>query len=102
MTIVATSIPVLRVFFKRAVNSARTYYGSSDRTKKTNPANAASTLAHGSGLRTIKKTTHVDQRFSGNNSMADVLRGTNNYVELDDLTVDEKSGRVTASKIVDI
>lgn len=98
MTIVATSIPVLRVFFKRAVNTARDYYSTSDRTKKTNQGNAASMLAHGSGMRTIRKTTHVDQSFSSNNSMADVLRrGSKTYVELDDLAVGEKTSRVTAS-----
>jgi hypothetical protein len=72
MTIVATSIPVLRVFFKQAVNSAiETYHNSSSRSKSRN-------------------------NYSGG-SFSDVIgKGGKSYLELEDLVIDEETGRVTA------
>jgi hypothetical protein len=77
MTSVATSIPVLRVFFNQAVNSAiETYHNSSTRSRtKTMPPSPGDTLAQMSVLR----------------------RGSQNYVKLGDLMVDEKTGRVTTA-----
>jgi hypothetical protein len=98
MTIVATSIPVMRVFFKQAVNSAiESYHNSSSRSRSNNnPSSHTSTLANGSLQRSTKRRKGRSEEHSAG-SLADVLgKGSKNYLELNDLMVDEKTGRVTA------
>jgi cation transport regulator ChaB len=94
MTIVATSIPVLRVFFKQAVNSAiETYQNSSSRSKSRNHTTSAPSTANVSLQRSSKR--RADNYSAG--SFSDVLgKGGKNYLELEDLVVDEETGRVTA------
>ncbi|KAI4643034.1 hypothetical protein J4E93_007103 [Alternaria ventricosa] len=112
MTVVATSIPVLRVFFKQAVNTAISHYhNSTNRSGKSkstgtgstpsNPSNNASTLANHSARRLNKNTsrtlgnTSTDSLFKDDD---DLERGPKEgYIELDDLIVDEKTGRVSAA-----
>ncbi|KAG9187520.1 hypothetical protein G6011_05391 [Alternaria panax] len=109
MTIVATSIPILRVFFKQAVNEAMSnYHNSSSRSKTkstasgstpSNPSNNASSLAHDNIRRLSKKTTQTTGHTSTESLFKDddVYQGRKDgYIELDDLVVDEKTGRVTA------
>jgi cation transport regulator ChaB len=90
MTIVATSIPVLRVVFKQAFNSAITGYTGQSKSRS-NPSNNTS-LADRMGSRQISRKTEmlVSGEFS-----KDVF-GKQQYVEMDDLEVDEH-GRVTSS-----
>jgi hypothetical protein len=98
MTIVATSIPVLRVFFKQAVNSAiENYHNSSDQSKaNTSPSNPVNTIGQVSLRRSSKRTTNTADSLS-KESLVDVLGGrSKGYVELEDLVVDENTGRVTA------
>jgi hypothetical protein len=108
MTIVATSIPVLRVFFKQAVNQAMTnYHNSSSRSKSksaasgstpSNPSNNSSALARDNIRRMSKKTMDTLGHTSTDSLVDDLERGPKEgYIELDDLVVDEKTGRVTAS-----
>jgi hypothetical protein len=79
MTIVATSIPVLRVFFKQAVNTAVSNYYNSSSQSKSKSTTSRTTPSHPDSL------------------VADVESGTREgHFELDDLVVDEKTGRVTA------
>jgi hypothetical protein len=112
MTVVATSIPVLRVFFKHAVQSAiETYQNSSSRSKsRTSPSIAPSTVNASlqrsakrmsvvvAGKHTSsKRRTGAADNYSGG-SISDVLgRGSKGYLEMDDLVIDEETGRVTAS-----
>ncbi|KAH8636797.1 hypothetical protein IG631_08632 [Alternaria alternata] len=109
MTIVATSIPILRVFFKQAVSQAMSnYHNSTSRSKSkstasgsnpSQPSNNASTLANDT-RRLSKKITHI----TGHTSTDSLFRDDDienqdrkeGYIELDDLVVDEKTGRVTA------
>jgi hypothetical protein len=95
MAIVATSIPVLRVVFKQALNSAIDgYTGHSKASKsRSNPSNAASSQNRMSTRRFSKKSPDVS--ISGESGKE--VFGSQNYVELDDLVVDEETGRVTAS-----
>ncbi|KAL1801319.1 hypothetical protein ACET3X_001661 [Alternaria dauci] len=111
MTIVATSIPILRVFFKQAVNEAMSNYHNSwsrSRSKShasgstpSNPSNNASSLARDNIRRLSKKTS----RITGNTSTDSLFRDDDTVkpgpkegsIELNDLVVDEKTGRVTAS-----
>jgi hypothetical protein len=97
MTIVATSIPVLRVVFKQALNSAIAgYTGQSKASKsRSNPSNTASLQNRMSTRQLSKKTPDIS--VSGE-SMKDVFGGgSQHYVELDDLVVDEATGRITSS-----
>ena len=99
MAIVATSIPVLRVVFKKAFNSAiEGYTGQSKSKSRSNPSNAASSGNRMSTRQSSKKTPDIS--ISGE-SVKEVFgrgsRRSEHYVELDDLTVDEETGRVTAS-----
>jgi hypothetical protein len=93
MTIVAMSIPILRVFFKQAISN---YQTSSRRTKSaTGSTPVGSALASKNPRRSSKMPTSIADNFS-TDSRADVFgRGAKSYVELDDLAVDEKTGRVT-------
>jgi hypothetical protein len=98
MAIVATSIPVMRVFFKQAINSALSDYNASNRSKsQATPSNSAGTQNTISSGKPNKRTTEKSDRFS-RESMKEVFgRGSRNYVELDDLAVDEATGRVTVA-----
>jgi hypothetical protein len=99
MTIVAMSIPVLRVFFRQAISN---YSTPSKRTKSatngsTPKGSAIGNLTAGSGRRSSKLPSSIVDNFSSD-SRADVFgRGANDYMELDDLVVDEKTGRVTCA-----
>jgi cation transport regulator ChaB len=97
MTIVATSIPVLRVFFKQAVNSAiETYHNSSSRSKSRNNPSSAPSTANVSLQRSSKRRTGTANNYSGG-SFSDVIgKGGKSYLELEDLVIDEETGRVTA------
>jgi hypothetical protein len=54
-------------------------------------------LEHGSSRESSKRTTDLSENLGGE-ALKDVFkRGSKSYVELDDLVVDEKTGRVTAS-----
>ncbi|KAH6865728.1 hypothetical protein BKA58DRAFT_226345 [Alternaria rosae] len=109
MTVVATSIPVLRVFFKQAVNTAISHYHNStsrsNKSKSTgtgstpsNPSNNASTLANHSARRLNKNTSRTLENTSTDSLVDDLERGPKEeYIELDDVIVDEKTGRVTAA-----
>jgi hypothetical protein len=91
MTIVAMSIPVLRVFFKHAIAN----YQSSRSKSATASTPTSSALAKLSARGSSKMPTSIADNFSGD-SRADVFgRKTNSYLELDDLAVDEKTGRVS-------
>jgi hypothetical protein len=96
MTIVATSIPVLRVVFKQAFDSAVAGYTAQSKasTSRTNPSNAASSQNR---MSTRKFSKTLDVSVSGESAKEVFGRGSQNYVELDDLVVDEETGRVTAS-----
>lgn len=96
MTIVATSIPVLRVLLKEALNSAITGYTSQSKSSKsrTTPSSAATLQNRMSTLQFGKKTPDISV---GRESAKDVFGGgSQHYVELDDLVVDDR-GRVTSS-----
>jgi hypothetical protein len=102
MTIVATSIPVLRVFFKQAVNSAIESYQNSSGVSKArgNPANTASTAAQVSLRRLSKRTTN--DTMLENCSKESLVDGSGSgsskgYPELEELVVDEHTGRVTVA-----
>lgn len=97
MAIVATSIPVLRVVFKHALDSAIAgYTGQSKGSKsRTTPSNAATLQNRASTLQFSKKTLNTS--VSGD-SVKDVFgRESQHYVELDDLVVDEQTRRVTST-----
>jgi hypothetical protein len=109
MCVVATSIPVLRVFFKQAINSATDRYNSSGRSKSrnTNPSKhvcsncgaggSASTQKSANVRQSSKKTldSNLTESFSGESMKSVIGKREKNYVELDDLLVDEETGRVT-------
>jgi hypothetical protein len=100
MTIVATSMPVLRVFFKQAVNTAISNYhnSSSHRKSKSTASNPGSTVPRDHARRASKTGTHGEQQTSSTESlMEDLERGhKREEIELEELVVDEKTGRVTA------
>jgi hypothetical protein len=97
MTIVAISIPVLRVVFQQAFNSAMTgYTGHSKASKsRTNPSNTASLPNRLSTRQFSKKTPDIS--VSGGSGKEVFGGGSQHYVELDDLVVDEQTKRVTSS-----
>jgi hypothetical protein len=104
MAIVATSIPVLRVVLKHAVNSALEGYTGSSRSKSRSKSRSYPSKATSSGNRmstrqSSKKTPDITVSGECGDSVKEVFgRGSQgNYVELDDLAVDEETGRVTAS-----
>jgi len=107
MTIVATSIPILRVFFKQRIQEVITsYQNSSSRSKSrtnatgSNPTHAshnASALARESQRRSRRNTTHTLEHNSTDSLVVDLERGSKeDHIELDNLVVDEKTGRVAA------
>ncbi|KAJ4332399.1 hypothetical protein N0V87_008395 [Didymella glomerata] len=103
MTIVATSMPVLRVVVTKAVNSAiDTYQNSSSRSR--NRSRMDNSIAKSTGVdislrQSSKKTTDTLQ--SSNQEFLDNRVGQNSkgYLELDeiDLVVDERTGRITVA-----
>ncbi|XP_014552832.1 hypothetical protein COCVIDRAFT_29836 [Bipolaris victoriae FI3] len=106
MAIVATSIPVLRVVFKHALNSAIEGYTGSSRCKSRNKSRSYSSNPASSGNRmstrqSSKKTPEITVNGEYGESMEEVFgRGSNrsqNDVELDDLTVNEETRHVTTS-----
>jgi hypothetical protein len=98
-TIVATSMPVLRVFFQRAVNSAiETYQNSSGRGKSRNdPTATASTRAEVSLCQSSKRETDAIDVYSQESLEDHVGRDSKGYFGLEDLIVDEDTGRVSAA-----
>lgn len=96
MTIVATSIPVLRVVLTQAFNSAVAgYTGQSSANKsRTNPSNVASLHNRLSTRQFSKKTPDIS--ISGDSAKEVFGGGSQHYVELDDLPVDDQ-GRVISS-----
>ncbi|USP80353.1 hypothetical protein yc1106_07627 [Curvularia clavata] len=110
MTIVATSIPVLRVFFKQAVNTAMASYQNSSRERKTR--------THGSNLSGMGESSNASRLGSKHLKTEGTLVSTNKrrstlgnvsqeslvdvsgksqeaYLEMDNLIVDPVTGRVT-------
>ncbi|KAI1522365.1 Peroxidase-2 domain containing protein, partial [Pyrenophora tritici-repentis] len=107
MTIVATSIPILRVFFKQRIREVITsYQNSSSRSKsRTNasgsnpsqPSQNASAIARENKQRSKRNTIHTMEHTSTDSLFVDLESGSKEgHIELDDLVVDEKTGRVTA------
>ncbi|EFQ95833.1 hypothetical protein PTT_04703 [Pyrenophora teres f. teres 0-1] len=107
MTIVATSIPILRVFFKQRIKEAITsYQNSSSRSKsRTNasgsnpsqPSHNASAISRENKRRSKRNTTYMVEHTSTDSLFVDLESGSKeDHIELDDLVVDEKTGRVTA------
>lgn len=96
MTIVATSIPVLRVVLTQAFNSAVAGYTGQSNTSKTrtNPSNIASIHNRLSTRQFSKKTPDIS--ISGDSAKEVFGGGSQHYVELDDLAVDDQ-GRVISS-----
>lgn len=96
MTIVATSIPVLRVVLKKAVSSAITGYTNQSKSSRsrTDPSNNASSHNRISTRQFSKRT--LDVSVSGGSAKEVFGRGSKHYVELDDLGVDDQ-GRLTSS-----
>ncbi|KAF2997634.1 hypothetical protein E8E13_004741 [Curvularia kusanoi] len=90
MTIVAVSMPVLRVFVQRAVTSAIDTYNNSSR-DKSRIENSRAT-ATGADV-TLRQSNKSSNRTS--NSVEMLSRGSKGYLELEDLVVDETTGRVT-------
>lgn len=99
MTVIATSMPVLRAFFQNAVNSAIEAYGnSSSRDKsRSEPSRAASTNAGvilwQPGKNTADSVETCSREFLGDR----VGRGSKGYLELEELVVDENTGRITVA-----
>ena len=99
MTIVATSMPILRVFVTKAVNSAiETYHNSSSRSKsRSEPSRATSKGADVSLRQSCKRVTDTVETRSRDlleNRLAPDSKG---YLELEDRVVDERTGRVTVA-----
>lgn len=110
MAIVATSIPVLRVFFKHAVNTAMASYQNSSRERKmrtngSNPTGAGESLdASRLGSKHLKGDSMLvstnKRRSTTENvsqeSLVDVSgKSQEAYLEMDNLIVDPVTGRVT-------
>lgn len=89
MTIVATSMPVLRVFVHRAVTSAIDTYNSSRDKSRNGTSRAASTGADVSFRQSQKSSKRNTE------SVDTISRGSKGYLELEELVVDETTGRVT-------
>jgi hypothetical protein len=92
-------MPVLRVFFQRAVNSAiETYQNSSGRGKSRNdPTATASTRAEVSLCQSSKRETDAIDVYSQESLEDHVGRDSKGYFGLEDLIVDEDTGRVSAA-----
>ncbi|KAF2996808.1 hypothetical protein E8E13_001694 [Curvularia kusanoi] len=96
MAIVATSIPVLRVVFKQAINSAITGYTSGNKStrSRTNTSNAGTLQNRVSTLQFSKKTPDIS--VNGDSTKEGFGSESRHYVELDDMAGDDQ-GRVTSS-----
>lgn len=92
MTIVATSMPVLRAFVLRVVASAIDTYNNSSREQSRNRLSKAPTTGADVSFRQSN-----DQNKRTANSVEMLNRGPERYLELEDLVVDETTGRVTAA-----
>ena len=110
MTIVATSIPILRVFFKQRIQEVLTsYHNSSSRSKSrtnasgsnpTNPSHNGSALTRESQRHSRRNTTYRLEHSSTDSLVVDLERGSKEgHIELDDLVVDEKTGRVATLNV---
>jgi hypothetical protein len=92
LTIVATSMPVLRVFVQRAVTSAIDTYSNSSREKSrfqlSKSATTGADISFQQPSNSNNKTT---------NSVEMLSRSSKGYLELEGLVVDEITGRVTAA-----
>lgn len=86
MTIVAVSMPVLRVFVQRAVSSAVGTYLQSSRDKSRNEKSKADKSGAEVSSHQSKRTT---------DSVEIIGRTSKGYLELEELVVDETTGRVT-------
>ncbi|KAL5120372.1 hypothetical protein ACEQ8H_001662 [Pleosporales sp. CAS-2024a] len=101
MTIIATSIPVLRVVFKHAVHSAIDGYNRSTdggTKSRTHPIDTESgALAH--IPRMSKRPMGMIVKDCSKESLVDGTRKFSHledYLEMEDIVVDERTGRVTA------
>lgn len=91
MTIVATSMPVLRVVVTKAVNSAIfTYQNSSSRSRNQSRMEKSTAKSTGAEISLRPSSKNLDNR---------VGQDSKGYLELDemDLVVDERTGRITAA-----
>jgi hypothetical protein len=101
MTIVATSMPVLRVIVTKAVSSAIETYQHSSRNKSRN--DNSTTRSKGGNLSSLrqssKKTTDTLQSSTQDFLDDRVGKDSKGYLELEemDLVVDERTGRITAA-----
>lgn len=96
MTIVATSIPVLRVVFKQALNSAIAGYAGRSKASRsrTTPSNTGTLQDRVSNLQFGKKTPEIS---TSGDSVKDMLaRGSQHDLEMDDMVVDKQTRRVTS------
>jgi hypothetical protein len=92
MTIVATSMPVLRVFVLSIVTSVIDTYNNSNREKSRNGLSKAATTGADVSFR---QSSNSNNRATKSIEMLN--RGSERYLELEDLVVDERTGRVTAA-----
>ncbi|RYO08635.1 hypothetical protein AA0119_g1411 [Alternaria tenuissima] len=98
MAIVATSIPVLRVVLKGVVNTAIEGYNTSGRSKSR--TNSSQVLSSGGWKQSSKRPTDLSVTLCGDESL--MKSHGKGYLELDDLIVDEDTGRVSAATPVSI
>lgn len=92
MTIVATSMPVMRVFVLRVVASAIDTYNNSSRERSRNGLPKAATTGADVSFR---QSSDPNKRTT--NSIEMLNRGSERYLEFEDLVVDEITGRVTVA-----
>jgi hypothetical protein len=100
MAIVATSIPVLRVFLKQVVENYQTTQGTrgSRSSKSRNNGSSNNSTALSNRLqRANKKNPAMSEKSSNEESLVDVSveRDSKSFMEMEDLVVDEATGRVT-------
>jgi hypothetical protein len=98
MAIVATSIPVLRVVLKGVVNTAIEGYNTSGRSKSR--TNSSQVLSSGGWKQSSKRPAELSVTLCGDVSL--MKSHGKGYLELDDLIVDEDTGRVSAATPVSI
>jgi hypothetical protein len=98
MAIVATSIPVLRVVLKGVVNTAIEGYNTSGRSKSR--TNSSQVLSSGGWKQSSKRPAELSVTLCGDESL--MKSHGKGYLELDDLIVDEDTGRVSAATPVSI
>lgn len=98
LTIFATSMPVLRVFFKQAVNSAiETIRNPSSRNKSRDaPLNTQSTGMKSSLPQSSSRTNGTIDTIIRDSEEAPLARVSKDCLEMGEIVVDEKTGRVTS------